>query len=184
MNVTGDPPTPLPLRPSAADRDRIARVLRHRTLEERMSPGTFSERIERVYRARTRAEPDALVSDVQPAGAARRLLLRLVEWTSKLGADLEAAWERPRTPVLALPTAAPARVTIGRADDCDCAVAEPTVSRHHAELRRDGHRWLLRDLGSRNGTQVNGMRVLEATEVHPGDRIALGEARFRLLAPR
>jgi hypothetical protein len=31
---------------------------------------------------------------------------------------------------------------------------------------------------------VNGMRILEATAVHPGDRIALGEARFRLLAPR
>jgi predicted component of type VI protein secretion system len=114
----------------------------------------------------------------------RRLLLRLVEWTSKLGADLEAAWERPRTPVLALPGAATARVTIGRAADCDCAVAEPTVSRHHAELRRDGDRWLLRDLGSRNGIRVNGMRVLEATEVHPGDGIALGDARFRLLAPR
>jgi hypothetical protein len=143
-----DAPPPLPLRPSAADRDRIARILRHRTLEEQMSPATFSERIERVYGARSRAELDALVSDVQPPRAPRRLLLSLIEWTSKLGADLEAAWKRPRTPVLALPAAATARVTIGRANDCDCAVAEPTVSRHHAELRRDGDRWLLRDLGS------------------------------------
>jgi pSer/pThr/pTyr-binding forkhead associated (FHA) protein len=52
--------------------------------------------------------------------------------------------------------------------------------RHHAELCRDGERWLLRDLDSRAGTRLNGMRVLEATEVRPGDRIALGEARYRL----
>lgn len=59
-----------------------------------------------------------------------------------------------------------------------------TVSRHHAELRREGERWLLRDVGSRNGTRVNGMRVLEPMEVHPGDRVALGDARYRLAASR
>jgi pSer/pThr/pTyr-binding forkhead associated (FHA) protein len=47
-------------------------------------------------------------------------------------------------------------------------------------LRRDGDRWLLRDLGSRNGTRVNGLRVLEETEVRPGDRVSLGEVRYRL----
>jgi hypothetical protein len=40
--VTTDAPTPLPLRPSAAERERIARILRERSLEERMSPETFS----------------------------------------------------------------------------------------------------------------------------------------------
>jgi FHA domain/Domain of unknown function (DUF1707) len=178
--VTTDAPTPLPLRPSAAERERIARVLRERSLEERMSPDTFSERVERVYGARSQGELQELISDVQPARAPRRLLLRLVEWMSRLGTDLEAAWERPRIPVIALPGAGTARVTIGRAKDCDCVLPQPTVSRHHAELRRDGGRWLLRDLGSRNGTRVNGMRVLEPTEVHPGDRIALGDARYRL----
>jgi hypothetical protein len=178
--VTTDAPTPLPLRPSAGERERIARVLRERSLEERMSPDTFSERVERVYGARSQAELEELVSDVQPAAAPRRVLLRLVEWLSGLGADLEAAWERPRIPVIALPGAGTGRVTIGRAKDCDCVLSQPTVSRHHAELRRDGERWLLRDLGSRNGTRVNGMRVLEATEVHPGDRVALGDARYRL----
>jgi pSer/pThr/pTyr-binding forkhead associated (FHA) protein len=107
-----------------------------------------------------------------------------VEWLSRLGADLAAAWERPRIPVIALPASAAAPVTIGRANDCDCVLADATVSRRHAELRRDGGRWLLRDLGSRNGTRVNGMRVLETTEVHPGDRVALGEARYRLGSPR
>ena len=177
--MTTDAPTPLPLRPSAAERERFARILRERSLEERMSPETFSERVERVYGARSRDELEELISDVQPAWAPRRLLLRLVEWISRLGADLEAAWERPRIPVIALP-ASVAPITIGRASDCDCVLTEPTVSRHHAELRREGDLWLLRDLGSRNGTRVNSMRVLEATEVHPGDRVALGDARYRL----
>jgi hypothetical protein len=149
-----------------------------------MSPDTFSDRVERVYGARTQSELEELISDIQPARAPRRLLLRLVEWVSALGADLAAAWERPRIPVIALPTAATTRVTIGRANDCDCVLTEATVSRHHAELRRDGGRWLLRDLGSSNGTRVNGMRVLEATEVHPGDRVALGDARYRLATGR
>jgi FHA domain/Domain of unknown function (DUF1707) len=174
-----DPPTPLPLRPSVADRERIARHLRDRSAEGRLSLDTFSERIERVYRARTQVELDELVSDVRPAGAARRTLLRLVGSLSRLRAEVEAAWESPRLPAIALPARA-AHLTIGRAADCDCVVSDPTVSRHHAELRRDGGRWLIRDLGSRNGTRVNGVLVLEAVEVYPGDRLALGDARFRL----
>ena len=181
--VSTDAPTPLPLRPSAGERERVARVLRERSLEERISPATFSERVERVYGARSQGELEELISDVQPARAPRRVLLQFVEWLSRLGADLAAAWERPRIPVIALPAGATVRVTIGRAKDCDCVLAEPTVSRLHAELRRDGERWLLRDLGSRNGTRVNGLRLLEAIEVRPGDRVALGDARYRLGAP-
>jgi hypothetical protein len=175
-----DAPTPLPLRPSTADRERIERILRDRSVEGRLSLDTYSERIERLYGARSQDELEELVSDVQPARTPRRLLLRLVEWLSRLVADVEAAWERPRVPVIALPVG---RFTIGRATDCDCVVGEPTVSRHHAELRRDGERWLLRDLGSRNGTRVNGMLVLEPVEVRPGDRVALGDARYRLGSP-
>jgi hypothetical protein len=182
--VVTDPATPLPLRPSTADRERVARILRDRSVEGRLSLDTYSERIERLYGARSQHELDDLVSDVQPSGAPRRLLLRLVESLSRIAADIEAAWERPRIPVIALPADASGGLTIGRATDCDCVISEPTVSRHHAELRRDGERWLLRDLGSRNGTRVNGVRVLEAVEVHPGDRVALGDARYRLGSSR
>ncbi len=54
------------------------------------------------------------------------------------------------------------------------------MSRRHAQLWRAGERWFLRDLGSRNGTRVNGMRVLEDVEVRPGDRLSLGGATYRL----
>jgi pSer/pThr/pTyr-binding forkhead associated (FHA) protein len=76
------------------------------------------------------------------------------------------------------------KVLLGRSRDCDCVVSEPSVSRRHAELRRQGRHWLVRDLGSRNGTRVNGLRVLEETEVRPGDRLSLGEVRFRLVLRR
>lgn len=82
-------------------------------------------------------------------------------------------------PVLALP-ATDGPVTLGRSRDCDCVLAEPSVSRRHAELRREGERWLLRDLGSRNGTRLNGVRLLDEAEVCPDDRVSFGDARFRL----
>ena len=57
--------------------------------------------------------------------------------------------------------------------------SDDTVSRRHAELRLVDGRWMLRDLGSSNGTWVNGCRVVEA-EVGPGDEVALGHCSFRL----
>ena len=85
-------------------------------------------------------------------------------------------------PTLALPRGGARPTQIGRGPNCDCLLAEESVSRRHAELRRDGERWFIRDLGSRNGTRVNGMRVIEEVEVRPGDRITLGEATYRLSA--
>jgi len=72
----------------------------------------------------------------------------------------------------------------GRAPTCDCVVPEDCVSRRHAELWREDERWLLRDLRSRNGTRVNGVRVIEPVEVRPGDRLNLGGAPYRLRARR
>jgi pSer/pThr/pTyr-binding forkhead associated (FHA) protein len=65
-----------------------------------------------------------------------------------------------------------------------CLVPEDCVSRRHAEVWRDGERWLLRDLGSQNGTRVNGTRVVEPIEVRPGDRVNLGGAQYRLSRSR
>jgi FHA domain/DUF1707 SHOCT-like domain len=159
-------------------------VLRDGSVDGRLSIETFSERIERTFAARTRGELDALVDDLRPPRPARRVLMRAVAWWSALEADLRAAWERQHVPVLALP-ASERRVLLGRSRACDCVLAEPSVSRRHAELRREGTRWFLRDLRSRNGTRVNGVRLLDEAEVAPGDRVTFGDARFRLAeAPR
>jgi FHA domain/Domain of unknown function (DUF1707) len=177
--IAADAPTPLPYRPSEAERERVARELRAGSLDGRLSIDTFSQRIERTLTARSRAELDALAADLRPPGPFRQAIVRAVAWWSTLDRDLRAAWERPQVPVLALP-AGDRPIVLGRSRECDCVLAEPSVSRRHAELRRDGARWLLRDLGSRNGTRVNGARLLDEAEVGPGDRVSFGDARFRL----
>ncbi|MFG1908155.1 FHA domain-containing protein [Kribbella sp. NPDC048928] len=72
-------------------------------------------------------------------------------------------------------------VRIGRAPDCDLILDRQEVSRHHAELLRiDAASYELRDLGSTNGTQLNGVPIQTAMVVH-GDEIRLGGLPFRLL---
>jgi hypothetical protein len=179
MGSVADAPTPLPRRPTEAEREHVARLLRAGTVDGRLSTDTFAERIGRALGARNRAELDSLVADMRSPGPLRRVLLRAVGWASGLSADLEAAWRDPRLPALALPDES---MTIGRAPSCDCVLAVATVSRRHAQVRRDGTRWLLRDLGSRNGTRLNGMRVTDEVEVRPGDQLSLGGVRHRLRA--
>lgn len=67
---------------------------------------------------------------------------------------------------------------IGRAPECDLELADSTVSRRHAEIVRDGDAWFVRDLGSSNGTKVNGSGVTDQM-LHDGDEIRLGAATFR-----
>jgi hypothetical protein len=160
------------------------RLLRDRSVEGRISTDTFADRIDLAYRARSSTELADLTWDVRPAGPVRRTFLAAVEWASRLDADIEAAWRRPRVPALALPGGDGGRHVIGRAPGCDCLVTDDLVSRRHAEVRRDGDRWMLRDLGSRNGTRVNGVRVVEPVEVRPGDRVSLGGVPYRLSRPR
>ena len=70
------------------------------------------------------------------------------------------------------------RVVIGRSKDCDIHVADPNVSRRHAEMRRHADRWSIADLGSTNGVKVNGRRV-ERAELESGDEILLGTLELR-----
>ena len=182
--VSTDAHTPVPVRPSTDDRERVVRVLRDRTVEGRLSTDTFADRVGMAYSAESRRELAELVSDVRPVRGPRRLLLAAIEWISALDADIEAAWARPRLPSLGLPGTDGARLTVGRSPSCDCVLPEECVSRRHAELRRDGARWFVRDLGSSNGTRVNGLRVSEDIEVRPGDRLSLGGATYRLRSRR
>jgi pSer/pThr/pTyr-binding forkhead associated (FHA) protein len=68
-------------------------------------------------------------------------------------------------------------VLIGRSRRCDFIVADPSVSRRHALLLRGDAGWTLYDLGSTNGTRVNGRSVgAGAHPLSPGDRLELGTA--------
>lgn len=66
-------------------------------------------------------------------------------------------------------------ITIGRAPDNLIHIEDASVSSRHAELQRSGEDWYLRDLGSTNGTHVNGVAVTEA-RLRAGDRIRFGRA--------
>ena len=72
-----------------------------------------------------------------------------------------------------------ARLTLGRSPECELVFADDTVSRRHALLELHEGRWFLKDLGSSNGTLVNGREIRDA-EVQVGDRICLGGAEFTL----
>ncbi|MGC9220294.1 MAG: FhaA domain-containing protein [Solirubrobacteraceae bacterium] len=66
---------------------------------------------------------------------------------------------------------------IGRSRDCEVVVSDPNVSRRHAELRPSGSGgWLLTDLGSTNGTRLNGREVRGSEPIVAGDEIALGSS--------
>jgi predicted component of type VI protein secretion system len=71
------------------------------------------------------------------------------------------------------------RVTIGRQRSSDLALEDSTVSREHAALVRRGDAWWVIDLGSTNGTRVNGTAAAEQP-VSPGDRIEFGGVTVEL----
>src|ERR1700688_675210 len=63
--------------------------------------------------------------------------------------------------------------TIGRAAECDIQVNSPQVSGRHAMILSTNDAYYLTDLGSSNGTQINGQRVKGSTRLNPGDLIDL-----------
>ncbi len=72
--------------------------------------------------------------------------------------------------------------TVGRADECTLRLDEPGMSRMHARLLPTDDGVLLEDLGSTNGSFLNGKRVLRG-EARVGDEIGFDTLRFRLIAP-
>jgi pSer/pThr/pTyr-binding forkhead associated (FHA) protein len=68
----------------------------------------------------------------------------------------------------------PTGVTLGRSRQCDVVLEDPNVSRQHAEIRPRGGSWVLTDLGSTNGSSVNGRRIDSPEVLKPGDEIEIG----------
>jgi adenylate cyclase len=71
---------------------------------------------------------------------------------------------------------------VGRAVTSDIPIFDPTISRRHAELKVGRHGIALKDLGSSNGTFINGERVTEGT-IDPGDSVTFGKVVFQLKSP-
>jgi hypothetical protein len=64
--------------------------------------------------------------------------------------------------------------TIGRSRQCEVVLDDPNVSRQHAEIKPRGGSWVLTDLGSTNGSTLNGRRIVGPEVLKPGDEIELG----------
>jgi len=73
-------------------------------------------------------------------------------------------------------------LVIGRDPSCDVPLRDPGISRHHARMELRGDHYVLKDLGSANGTYVNGMRVTESS-LQAGDQIRLGNTILAMGAP-
>jgi hypothetical protein len=158
------------MRASDSDRDRAIERLRQAYGAGALSTDTFERRVGHAVAVRDVGELGRLVADCPDNPAAdlrlktRLLLRRFIHGPL----DLEA------------PPPASGAFAIGRSPHCNRVVADRTVSRVHAELRWVNGGWVLADLGSMNGTWVNGWRIEEAW-VRDGDRLQLGavELRFR-----
>lgn len=75
------------------------------------------------------------------------------------------------------------RTTIGRGDENTVVLPDLTVSQLHAVLERYGPGWCVHDVGSTNGTFVNGERIREEHRLRSGDEIRVGRSRLVFRSP-
>lgn len=181
------------VRASDAERDHAIGELRNRFAEGRLSQETFLCRMDAALSARDRSDLSQLFTDL-PVPAPERPRRRLRDKLALLIRPARAAGSGTRLlnihrpaelpaptaalPPLRLPPQPDRRFTIGRALACDFTLADLSVSRWHARLHTEGSEWLLSDLGSTNGTRLNGWRVTTGVPVKPGDQVTFGSVSF------
>jgi hypothetical protein len=166
-------------RASDDDRDNVIEILRAGASDGRISDDTFIQRVDIALRARGIEELATLLRDLPAPPPRGQWLIQAVRSFSMLGQRMQRAWRTPRLQPLVLPRGNRVFV-IGRSPDSDLALSEETVSWRHAELRSFVGQWMLVDLGSTNGTYVNGWRAGSGFAVQPGDRVRFGTVSFLL----
>ncbi|MFE4176207.1 FHA domain-containing protein [Streptomyces sp. NPDC056909] len=169
-----------PARLSDAERDRVLAVLREGAAQGMLSHDTFLRRMDLALAARRPDELKVLTADLETESPWSRRLFGAVGRVSAFSVRLRRAWQAERLPKLLLPQPGPYPLRIGRDPMNGLRLSHDTVSRMHAELSMQGGAWVLRDLGSTNGTTVNGRRVTVTAVVHDGDLVSFGQMSFRL----
>ncbi|MFD6418707.1 FHA domain-containing protein [Streptomyces sp. NPDC060194] len=174
---------PFPARPSDAERDRVLDVLREGAAQGKLSHDTFVRRMELALAARRSEDLRLLTADLRPEGGGwSERMFGAVSAVSGFPERMRRAWQAERLPKLMLPEPGPYPLRIGRDPSNGLRLSHDTVSRVHAELVLRSGAWVLRDLGSTNGTTVNGRRVTGTALVREGDHIGFGQMVFRLTA--
>ncbi|MCL6451140.1 MAG: FHA domain-containing protein, partial [Acetobacteraceae bacterium] len=72
-------------------------------------------------------------------------------------------------------------VAVGRSAGNNIVIADAFTSQYHARIRNEGGRLLLEDLGSTNGTYLNGKRIKTRAALKDGDKISIGGVTFQLV---
>ncbi|MFJ2114910.1 MULTISPECIES: DUF1707 and FHA domain-containing protein [unclassified Streptomyces] len=169
-----------PARLSDAERDRALAVLREGAAQGKLSHDTFLRRMDLVLTARRAEELKLLTADLETETPWARRVFTAVGRVSAFSQRLRRAWQAERLPKLLLPRPGPYPLLIGRDPMNGLRLSHDTVSRLHAELSMRDGLWVLRDLGSTNGTTVNGRRVTTTVVVRDGDLVSFGRMSFRL----
>ncbi len=172
MRTTGG--TLPPVRVSDAERERALWELREAAVHGRLSSDSFVRRLDDALRSRNRDDLADLVRDLPGHSRLEEALLRHVRATSVWLLRVRQAWQQPRTARLRLPTGGDRAYWLGRNPESDLVLSDRTVSRSHARLNLGPDGWMLTDLGSTNGTRVNGWIVTRPQIVRPGDRVSFG----------
>ncbi|MER6446196.1 peptide-binding protein [Streptomyces venezuelae] len=177
------PAFPAP-RLSDAERDRALGQLREGAALGKLSHDTFLRRMELALVARRSEDLAALTADLHSREPSESpWTRRLFGWVGRASAvslGVRRAWHAERLPKLLLPHPSAVVLRIGRDPGNGLRLSHETVSRAHAELRLQAGAWVLRDLGSTNGTTVNGHRVTGSAVVRDGDQVSFGNMTFRL----
>ncbi|MEU9609158.1 DUF1707 and FHA domain-containing protein [Streptomyces sp. NPDC048057] len=176
------PAGPVPPRPTDAERDRVIGQLTDGAADGRLSYATFERRMELALAARDPDQLKSLTADLRGDGDLAHRLVRSVGGVSAFFVRLRRAWHAEKLPALLLPEPGPDALRIGRDPGNGLRLSHESVSRAHAELSLRHGVWILRDLGSTNGTTVNGRRVTGAIPVRAGDAVTFGNIAFRLTA--
>ena len=72
------------------------------------------------------------------------------------------------------------KLLVGRRESCDIVLRFGNVSAHHCELVLEQGYWFVNDLGSRNGTKVNGLRVTAKKRIDPDDRLSVAKHNYEI----
>ena len=164
-----------PMQQPGARRLQLDETLRVAYGQGLLSDGTFVDRLDRLLGAST-IDPRQLIGDLTfraadgPRARLRRVSAGIVGRQSRRAVDLLA---------LDWTGATAERLLIGRGPGSDILLEDDSVSRRHAELLWRGGGWVIHDLGSLNGTLLNGKSVIRG-RVEPGDFIQFAEHAFRV----
>ena len=166
-----------PVRVSDAERERAVRELREAAVQGRLSSDSFVRRLDDALRSRNRDDLEDLVRDLPGHSRPEDAVVRRVRAMSLWLLRVHHAWQQPRLARLSLPTDRDRAYWLGRNPWSDLAFSNRTVSRSHARLNFGPDGWVLTDLGSTNGTRVNGWMVNGSQVVRPGDRVSFGSQK-------